>query len=196
MNLSLNLKLALIAFSLSLFALVIEVISSSNKHPLSEGKIEYISVLQLANEIKNRQTINLFDLRDDSSFAAFHIPTATNTTPPTLLNQEIKSTEKTVLYSGKDSLSIQAFFMMREKGFDNLYVLEGGIQDWYNRILYPHMPLIVPTEDQDLANKVKNLSTYFGGRSQFVNQGNPLDYYKNDIDVQPKIESKLVRMGC
>ncbi len=196
MNFSLNQKLAFSAFSLSFLALIGGLISPLDQPPIPEKELDYISVIQLATEIKDKQPIQLIDLRNDSSFNAFHIPTAKSASLAQLLHQELYPTPKTVLYSGDDSISEQAFYMMTGKGIDNLYVLEGGIQDWYNRILYPKMPKVIPESDKELALQVKTLSAYFGGRSVFVDEGNPLDYYRGIKPNIPIIESRLVRMGC
>ena len=197
MKFSLNQKLAFLAFILSAIALVTSVFSGVNPSSNINSEIEYISVLELAEKIKSKQEFLLIDIRSKEDFDQFHIPRARNFNTNQLI--ELESGDKNqelIFYSEYDSLTKETHHFFKGIGFQNVFVVQGGVQDWYNRILYPRMPLEIPEEDQALADRVKSLSTYFGGRSEFVNTGNPLDYYKGVQSTQPKIESKLVRMGC
>tara|TARA_R110000868_G_scaffold259361_7_gene517393 strand:+ start:14203 stop:14799 length:597 start_codon:yes stop_codon:yes gene_type:complete len=198
MKLSLNKKLAGLAFLLSLLAMLISLIfPSSASQKRASIKIEYLSVLDLATEIRNRKPVRLIDLRDDSSFAAFHIPTAEPYSLNNLQNLEINSSIKTTLYSDEVDISEQAFYLLADRGMENLFVLNGGIQDWYDRILYPKMPKTIPDNYEDIATQIKSLSAYFGGHSIYVDEGNPLNYYKGIAESSPSTKTKrLIRMGC
>ena len=196
MKFSLNLKLAFFALTLSLLALIASIFFTDHLPSENISGSNYITVLDLAESIKNRDSITLIDLRSNEDFDQFHIPTAKNLILPELIDDDFNANTKIVLYSEGDSLSSQAFFALKRKGITKIRVLKGGVQAWYNRLLYPRMPKEVPIEDKALANRVKSLSTYFGGRSEFVDEGNPLDYYKNEQSSQPIFRSKLVRMGC
>jgi len=198
MDLSLNKKLAGLAFILSVLAMVISLIFPGSASPKRASiEIDYISVLDLATDIRNREPVRLIDLREDSGFIAFHIPTAESYTLTNLLNLEINSSMKTVLYSGEDNISEQAFYLLAGKGIDNVFVLNGGVQDWYDRILYPKIPKIIPEDFESFNTQIKSLSAYFGGRSVYVDEGNPLNFYKGFGESSPSNKTKkLVRMGC
>lgn len=196
MKLSLNRKLAFLAFTLSFMALVNSVFFIDGVPSEITSEIKYITVLNLADSIKNREVFTLIDLRSNSDFNQFHIPTAKNKSIQQLLSTDFTRETKLVIYSERDSLANQAFFMLKRKGIEEIKVVKGGVQDWYNRILYPRMPKIIPEEDKVLANEVKALTAYFGGHTEFVDNGNPLNYYKTQQSNQPVIKSKLVRMGC
>ncbi len=196
MKLSINHKLAVVAFSLSVSAMVVSVFSGDMPSLKDGREPKYISVLELAERIKNRDNFLLIDLRSLADYNQFRIPTSKHIPIEELSDFNPETEAQLIVYAETDSLPSFAFSVLKGKGFENPLVLKGGIQDWYNRLLYPKMPLTIPEEDQDLADRVKSLSTYFGGRSQFVDHGNPLDYYKSTPSNQPKIESQLVRMGC
>ncbi len=196
MKFSLNQKLALLAFILSSLALVSSVFFANNsslKHP---SEVEFITVLDLAESIKKREIMTLIDLRSKEDFNQFHIPTAINITASELEDYKFDSESRLIVYSENDSLSRKTLSNLDNIRFGNSRFVKGGVQDWYIRVLYPRMPLEIPEEDRALANRVKSLSSYFGGRSQFVDDKNTLGYYKETESTQPKIESKLVRMGC
>lgn len=196
MKLSLNHKLALVAFLLSVSAMAVSIFSVDIPSSKDGSEPKYISVLELAERIKNRDNFLLVDLRSLADYNQFSIPTSKNIPIKELSDFNPETKVQPIVYSETDSLSSRAFFILKDKKFENTLILKGGIQDWYNRLLYPRMPKTIPEEDQDLADRVKSLSTYFGGRSQFVDEGNPLEYYKGASSNQTKIKSQLVRMGC
>ncbi|MFV1882945.1 MAG: rhodanese-like domain-containing protein [Balneola sp.] len=196
MSISINQKLALLAFALSLMALITSTFFPDNSFSENTSGLNYISVLDLAESIKNRKSLVLIDLRSKEEFDQFHIPTARNLKTPDLLHSDFNPDANLVLYSERDSLSKQAFLTLKEKSFNEVKILRGGVQDWYSRLLYPRMPKVIPSEDKELADRVKVLTEYFGGRSEFVNEGNPLDYYRDNTSNHPVIQSRLVRMGC
>ncbi|MBO6522661.1 MAG: rhodanese-like domain-containing protein [Balneolaceae bacterium] len=196
MKLNINHKLALAAFILSVSALGVSVFSGDTSSAKNEDEPQYITVLELAEQIKNREDFLLIDLRSLSDYNQFNIPTAKHLPIAELYDFNTEMEVQLIVYAEADSLSSLAFSVLKDKGFENMLVLKGGIQDWYNRLLYPKMPLTIPEEDIEIANHVKELSAYFGGRSQFVDEGNPLEYYKSTSSNQPKIKSQLVRMGC
>lgn len=196
MIISLNQKLALLAFTISLLAFITSVFFPDNLSSERPSGLNYISVLDLAESIKNRESLVLIDLRSKEEFDQFHIPTAKNLMTPELLSYDFNPDANIVLYSERDSLSKQAFFALKEKSTIEIKVLKGGVQDWYHRLLYPRMPKEVPIEDKELVARVKVLTDYFGGRFEFVDEGYLLDYYHGNTSNQPVIRSRLVRMGC
>lgn len=197
MRLSSNQKLAFSAFILSFLALIVGLTTPVNKYATSKTSVEYISVLELATEIKNKEHLQLFDLRSDSSYSAFHIPTAKNVSTAQLLKLKPDSKTKTVLYSRDENLSIQSFLILKEIGTANLFVLKGGIRDWYDRILYPKIPILVPETDKELANQIKSISAFYGGRPVRTEEENSLEYYRGTLNTfSIKKTTKLVRMGC
>ncbi|MTI87217.1 MAG: rhodanese-like domain-containing protein [Balneolaceae bacterium] len=194
MSFSLNQKLAAGAFLLSFLALVTSLIFPI---PVSLRGPEYISVTELAHSIKNRDELTLIDVRPEQAFNEFHLPTARHIPTSKLKNEKLSYTQAVVFYSGDDSLSIQAWQAFKKRGHDNISVLRGGAHDWHERILYPRMPLQIPPTQISLANEIKELSAFFGGRPRYVEDHHVLGYYfRKQNKTQTKRSQKLMRMGC
>jgi len=73
--------------------------------------------------------------------------------------------------------------------------------NWYDRLLYPKIPLIIPNEDSLLVEKIKELSRFYGGQPEFVKDPDVLLYYHKDIleieQKTPVLEHKnFKRTGC
>lgn len=196
MKLSLNQKLASLAFILAIGTSVMSFISPEKKSISSQHGVQFISVVELATNIKNKDDITLLDLRGSHNFQQFHIPTAISFQIDEY-SLEFDESRSIILYSDNDSLSHKAYKILSGNGTINVFVLQGGIQDWYDRILYPQIPKILTESEQELASQIKSLSAYFGGRSVFVDDEHTLDYYRGTIKETVKTPvSQLVRMGC
>ncbi len=193
MSKSINLKLAFVALALSFGAMVNSLVEPHTNHK----KIPSITVLELAEQIRSYQELMLVDLRSPDDFDLFHIPTAKNLTLNELLTTASENSLKTILYSSDRRSSLEAAFIMKKKGVNNLYILEGGAHDWYHYILYPEIPLEIDPEYKGLADSVKELSAYYGGQPKFVEDKRVLDYYRNPKKAPIQtIDTELVRMGC
>ncbi len=197
MNLSLNQKLATGAFALSFLAMTVSLIIPKKKSN-SEADIHYVSVIELADGIRNRDELSLYDLRPDSEFVQFHIPTASSVSLTDLMHIRSDNKKNIILYSGDDSLAIQGYFILKGLELSPASVLKGGIHDWYERLLYPQLPVHIEPEDQKLAGRIKELSQFFGGRPGRSEESNILNYYRDQDTEEPKASGRkpLVRMGC
>jgi thiosulfate sulfurtransferase len=92
---------------------------------------EHISTQQLA-DLKNKQAVNIVDIRDGQSFAAGHIPHAT------LLNNDnvaqfVASADKNTplvvcCYHGNSSQGAAQY--LSEQEFKQVYSLDGGFEVW------------------------------------------------------------------
>lgn len=76
--------------------------------------------------------IFVIDARDAPQFARGHIPGAVNMDWRTVLakRKEIPRDRPVIIYCNTGSLSAQAGFALRVAGWDNLRILQGGIEGW------------------------------------------------------------------
>lgn len=82
-------------------------------------------------------TVSLFDLRDESDFNLFHIDNATRIASSDLVDDEwVKSRLAApenvihVLVSNDDAIATEAWKTLKAQGVLNLYVLDGGVNNW------------------------------------------------------------------
>ncbi|WP_439112756.1 rhodanese-like domain-containing protein [Hydrogenophaga sp.] len=74
----------------------------------------------------------VIDARDASQFAKGHIPGAINLDWRQVLAKRntIPKDKPVLIYCNTGSLSAQAGFAMRVAGWDNLRILQGGMEEW------------------------------------------------------------------
>jgi rhodanese-related sulfurtransferase len=120
-----------------------------------------VAPLELASWIiEGRTGYRLIDLRDESQYAAYHIPTAENIPLPALPTADLARNEKIVVYSDDGASSAQAWFLLRAKGYAGAYMIAGGIGGWKQDVLFP---VLREGADQASIAKTRAVSSYFGG---------------------------------
>jgi rhodanese-related sulfurtransferase len=74
----------------------------------------------------------VIDARDAAQFAREHIPGAVNMDWRQVLakRQSIPKNKPVLIYCNTGSLSAQAGFALRVAGWDNVKILQGGLQEW------------------------------------------------------------------
>lgn len=155
----------------------------------------FISVLTLAEQIKDRKLLRIVDLRADSLYQAFHLPGAVNAWLP-----EESGTDTLVFYSGDDLLARQRWASLPASVRARSYVLYGGVRDWFERLLYPELPLVPVAGQERLMKQVEDLSNFYGGQPEYMPDTAVLQYYKIDLERTgwPAVRrgGRLVRKGC
>jgi rhodanese-related sulfurtransferase len=95
--------------------------------------------------VKKDPTLQLIDVRSQDEFEKFSLPGSINIPVTDLLsdqfadvlNQEVKMN---VFYSNGTLMANEAWMITRQLGFANNYVLEGGLNYWFEAILNPQKP--------------------------------------------------------
>jgi rhodanese-related sulfurtransferase len=103
--------------------------------------------------IKKDPSLRLIDIRSQEEFEKFSLPGAINI-PVTdllsdqysdILNQDIKMN---VFYSNGTLASNEAWMVTRQLGYTNNYVLEGGLNYWFDAILNPQKPSSTNSDEE------------------------------------------------
>ncbi|WP_185153507.1 rhodanese-like domain-containing protein [Fulvivirga lutimaris] len=196
-SISLNKKLAALAFILAALAMVASFVAPQGLKNEND-RPPFISVVTLAKAIKNREDFRLIDLRDAAAYEEFHLPSAVNISYDSALKMDFK--QKVIFYSGDDYLAKRLWEKRHETLAPNAMVLYGGVHDWYEKLLYPELPIKIPEQQRSMVNQVIELSTYYGGHIEFVESQEVLDYYEYDLNKKywPRANrtNGLVRKGC
>ncbi|MEO7455092.1 MAG: rhodanese-like domain-containing protein [Gemmatimonadaceae bacterium] len=126
---------------------------------------DHVTALELAQWIKDRKPgLRVLDIRSDSEFNEFHIPSAERLPLEELTKLRPKGNETLVLYSEGGAHAAQGWVLLRSVGFDKVYFLKGGLLDWMDDVMSPMIPEagISPASDS-MRVRVGALSRYFGG---------------------------------
>lgn len=132
-------KKCLIAFVTSLSLLASPAWSEENSALSDELSAymdfaEYSSSLIWPEQIPKEDWANIYivDARDAAQFEKEHIPGAVNIEwrQAVARRDELPSDRMVVMYCNSGSLSAQAVFALRLLGYDNVKVLQDGIEGW------------------------------------------------------------------
>ena len=148
----------------ALFAVGAAFAGSPEPHPGSRASIraladeiehesDHVTALELAEWIRQRRPeLRVIDVRADSEYAAYHIPTAERIPLTTLVTARFDPRSTVVLYSEGGAHAAQGWVLLRTAGVRNVYFLRGGILDWMEDVMNP------------LASS--DLTRYFGGTAR------------------------------
>lgn len=113
--------------------------------------------------IQGRNDFKLLDLRSEKEFAAYHIPTAQNAPLASLTPDLIAHNEKLILCSNDGTEAAQAWFLLEAQGYKSVYLLDGGLRTWQDRILFPKKS---DSTDAAAFERQVQVAKYFGGTPQ------------------------------
>lgn len=174
-NLSLNKRLALVALLLGLIALFAGNPYGGTTIKVNEkdialstvGNSDKVSVTDLADWIiKNKSDFELVDLRSEEKFNEYSIPNAKCIPLPQISSSDLRRNQKIIFYSDDDIASSQAWFILKSKNYNGVYILDGGLNAWKEKILFPKTPVNGSKEDIAQFEKMKEVAKYFGGQAQ------------------------------
>lgn len=155
-------------------ALLLEAISSER----------YITADELSSVIIGEDpSYQLVDIRSNEQFEKYSLPNAVNLPFDTVMdekNETFFDTDdyKVILFSNGTVMADQIWSLLRRKGFKNVMVLKGGLNEFYQKILNPQKPADTdPKEAFALYDFRKAAGPYFG-------LPNP-EEYTPQLEVEP-----------
>ena len=130
-----------------------------------EHEDDHVTALELAQWIKDRKPgLRVLDIRPDSEFEAYHIPSAERVPLNEIARLTPKGDETLVLYSEGGAHAAQGWVLLRSIGFTKVYFLRGGLLDWMDDVMSPTLPEQTGKASVDSArDNHAALSRYFGG---------------------------------
>jgi rhodanese-related sulfurtransferase len=132
-----------------------------------EREVDHVAPEELADWIiQGKADFRLIDLRTEVEYTAYHIPGAENVTLTALEGYGLTRNEKIILYSEGGIHSAQAWFLLRAREYNGVYMLKGGLEEWKEKVLFPALPP-EPTAAQKVEfAKMREVSAFFGGTPQ------------------------------
>ncbi len=131
---------------------------------------EMVTPDELADWLINQDpSIQLIDIRTPNEFEQFHLDNAMNIPLSQLLDEEWidyldQGIMMNIFYSNGTTLSHEAWMITRQLGYENNYVLQGGLNYWTETILNPSAPVLTSPDDEIAKYAFrKGASQFFGG---------------------------------
>ncbi len=118
------------------------------------SRTQYITPDVVADMIVNKDpSLRLIDVRSQDEFEKFSLPGAINIPANDLLsdqysdilNQDIKMN---IFYSNGTITANEVWIVTRQLGYLNNYVLEGGLNYWFDAILNPQKPASTSSDEE------------------------------------------------
>lgn len=109
-------------------------------------RTQFITPEVVADMIVNKDpSLRLIDVRSQDEFEKFSLPGAINVPLADLLSEDYSNllnqdAKMNVLYSNGTLAANEAWMITRQLGYSNNYVLEGGLNYWFDTILNPEKP--------------------------------------------------------
>ncbi len=160
----------------------------------------YIHTDLLADKLVNEDpSILLIDTRSEKEFNEFSLPNAINIPLKNLLDDDYigyidQDIYDVILFSNDSFYADQAWMLGNRLGFKNLYVLKGGLNEWFNTIINPKYPdETMPREAFELYDFRKAAGMYFGvGAPKNEKKSKPT---KKVVPVKKK-KKRVAEGGC
>lgn len=139
-----------------------EVLEKANTNEI------YFTVDQVARFVNNEDsTIQLIDIRSPKEYKVCNIPGSINIPFADLLNPDwegyLNQTEvRNIFYGNGDVFSNSAWTIVSGLGFENSFVLKGGLNEWYKTVMLSEFSgkRITPRENVLFENRFKARKTF------------------------------------
>ncbi len=148
-------RIWLAAFVIPL-GLIIAAVPQNTTHPYKitasqlleevNTRTQFITPETVADMIvKKDPVLQLIDVRSQDEFEKFSLPGAINIPITDLLSEKYmevfdQDVKMNVFYSNGTLVANEAWMLTRQLGYNNNYVLEGGLNYWFEAILNPQKP--------------------------------------------------------
>ncbi|MEZ4996188.1 MAG: rhodanese-like domain-containing protein [Bacteroidales bacterium] len=140
--------------------------------------VQFISPDVVADMLVQKDpSLRLIDVRTPEEFDAYHMEGAVNIPLSSLLSDEYadilnQEAYMNVLYSNGSVYANQAWMITRQLGYENNFVLEGGLNYWFGNILSPEAPSQTsPNEEFAKYDFRKSAAAALGGGSIVAAEG-------------------------
>lgn len=135
-----------------------------------QGAAEMVTADEVAHWLISKDpSLQLIDVRTPDEYQKYHLEGAVNIPLSAILDDEYRDyvdqgVKMNVLYSNGTLGSHQAWMIMRQLGFANNYVMQGGLNYWFDTIMNPEKPATTsPDEEFAKYDFRKAASGVFGG---------------------------------
>jgi len=165
-----------------------------------DNPARFVSTDLIAKRLIERDpSLFLIDVRSEDEYNKYSIPGAFNIPLDNIASEENadyldQPGMDVVLISNGGVYADQAWALAAQKGIKNIYIMKGGLNEWFATIIKPVAPPeTAPTEAYDLYAFRKAACIYFGGASAGVESAGPA--VKKTVTLRKK-KKKEAEGGC
>ena len=163
--------------------------------------MQYFSPDEVAHMIVSKDpSLLLVDVRSENEYEKYHLPGAINIPLSSLLEDQWKDylhqdLRYNVFYSNSTVNANQAWMLTRQLGYENNYVLQGGLNYWVETIMNPTAPKSTsPNEEMARYDFRKGAGQALGGGAEV--QSTSEQPAPQLPKIAPRPQKKRVQGGC
>jgi len=164
---------------------------------------QYLQPEEVADMVISKDpTLQLIDIRPVDEFEKFSLPGAINIPLVDILSPEWEETinqdvKMNVFYSNGTNDANQAWMITRQLGYQNNYVLQGGVNYWAETIMNPEVPPITsPNEEMAKYDLRKGAGMALGGAAEITQPADAAVTGGVKPPIQKKQTKRKVAGGC
>lgn len=162
--------------------------------------MQYFTPDEVAHMVVSKDpSLVLIDVRAETEYEKYHLPGAINIPLSSLLDEEWKDyinqdLRYNVFYSNGTVNANQAWMLTRQLGYENNYVLQGGLNYWVESIVNPEKPgSTSPNEEIAKYDFRKGAGQALGGGAVVESSGQTAPELPK---IAPRPKKKKVQGGC
>ncbi|MCY1635311.1 rhodanese-like domain-containing protein [Marinifilum sp. D737] len=162
---------------------------------------QFVSTDEIADMLVLKDpSLQLIDVRSQAEFEKYSLPGAINIPLTQILSDEYEEyidqgVKMNVFYSNGNLKANEAWMLTRQLGYENNFVLQGGLNYWAETILNPQAPKSVMADDEIAKYDFrKGASAALGGGNAVVTNTNTVKKPKPTIKKRKK--KKRAAGGC
>ena len=177
------------------FILALAPLDAVNKKGLSAEKVMiqmqngnyYVQAEELAHLIIDKDpSIQLIDVRSAADYEKYHIPGNLHIPLSELANKEnleMLDKDKTIiLASNGNTRAAQAWVILEQLGFEDVFVLAGGVNHWVDIFTNPQKPAAPYTDDEIFRYQFRKAAG-----AQMLGASVAQAYEKSSTTAKPKV---------
>jgi rhodanese-related sulfurtransferase len=117
-------------------------------------RTQYVTPDAVADMIvKKDPTLRLIDVRNQDEFEKYSLPGAINIPATDLLSEQYtdildQDVKMNIFYSNGTLTANEAWMITRQLGYNNNFVLEGGLNYWFEAIMNPQEPASTSPDEE------------------------------------------------
>lgn len=157
----------------------------------------FISTDELAHIIiSENPAYFIIDVRSEEEYKKFSLPGAYNIPLDSILNKEVQyilnqKQKKNIFISNGTIKANQAWLLTRRLNYKNNYVLRGGINKWFQTIIFPKAPKYHAEEEEQEKYRFR-----LAAKQHFTGAKVKAVDVKSDAPVVPVKKKEVKKGGC
>ncbi len=167
-----------------------------------QGAAEMVIADDVAHWLISKDpSLQLIDVRTPDEYQKYHLDGSVNIPLSTILSDEYRDyvdqgIKMNVLYSNGTLGSHQAWMILRQLGFENNYVLQGGLNYWFETIMNPQAPSVTSADEEFAKYDFRKAASGVFGGGNAVTLTAPAANDTEKPKVVRKTQKKAPAGGC